>query len=105
MNQHAQQIIRQADSTNRTTIEQENTTTNTEWKRIVSELETHIEILSELSEHWEDFDKRIHAFENQLARLDERNRNVDSVVRSRPHLEDAKSVVRVRIHNLIVCFL
>lgn len=102
LNQQAQQIIRQSDSTNRTNIEEENTTINIEWKRIITELETHIDILRDLSRHWDEFDKRIQSFENQLQRLDERNRNIDTVVRSRPHLEDTKNVVRVCIPRLFI---
>lgn len=95
LNQRVQEILRQADSENRTRIEQENTDVNSEWKRIVTELETRIDIFRDLSKHWENFDKRIREFENQLARLDERNRNVDSSVKSRQHLEETKNVVRV----------
>lgn len=57
-----------------------------------------IEALSGLAQHWEDFDKRIHTFENLLVRLDERQRNVDQLVRSRRHLEDTKNVIQVSEH-------
>lgn len=87
--------MRQADSVNRTHIESENTQINKDWKTIIYELENRIEILRDLSEHWDELDKRIHSFENKLARLDERNRNVDSVVRSKQHLEDTKNVIQV----------
>lgn len=95
LNQRAQDILRQADSINRTQIESENTQINKDWKTTVYELENRIETLRELSEHWDEFDKRIHSFENKLVRLDERNRNVDAVVRSKQHLEDTKNVIQV----------
>lgn len=95
LNQRGQDILRQADSVNRTHIESENTEVNKDWKTIVYKLENRIETLRELSEHWDGFDKRIHSFENKLARLDERNRNVDAVVRSKQHLEDTKNVIQV----------
>lgn len=95
LNQRAQELIRQADSVNRTNIEQENQQINTDWNNTINELEQRIEIITELAQHWEDFDKRVSLFENQLVRLDERNRNVDTVVRSRRHLEDTKNVVQV----------
>lgn len=95
MNQRALDLLRQADSVNRTHIETENTEINEIWKKRLYELENRIETLRELSEHWDEFDKRIHSFENKLARLDERNRNVDSVVRSKQHLEDTKNVIQV----------
>lgn len=95
LNQRAQDILRQADSINRTTIETDNTKVNSDWNNLVTDLENRIDNLSGLAEHWEEFDKRIHLFENQLVRLDERNRNVDAVVRSRKHLEDTKNVIQV----------
>lgn len=95
LNQKAQEILREADITNRGQIEQENTQINRDWKGFITNLENRVEALAGLAQHWEDFDKRINTFENQLTRLDERQRNVDQVVRSRRHLEDTKNVVQV----------
>lgn len=102
LNQKAQEILREADITNRSQIEQENTQINRNWKDIINNLENRVEALAGLAQHWEDFDKRIHNFENQLARLDERQRNVDQVVRSRRHLEDTKNVVQVSRNLFLV---
>lgn len=95
LNAKAQDILRQADPINRSNIEQENTNINRDWNNLVHELENRVETLNGLGQHWEELDKRIHTFESQLARLDERNRNVDPVVRSRRHLEDTKNVIQV----------
>lgn len=103
MNQKAQEILREADINNRSNIEQENTQINRDWKDTVNNLENRIEGLTGLAQHWEDFEKRLHAFENQLVRLDERNRNVDQVVRSRRHLEDTKNVVQVSTQFIYSC--
>lgn len=97
LNKKTQEILREADPINRSNIEQENTQINKDWKDVVDSLENRVEALAGLAQHWEDFDKRIHAFESQLTRLDERNRNVDQVVRSRRHLEDTKNVVQVSV--------
>lgn len=94
-NQRSQDLVRQADSVSRTNIEHQTNQINSDWKNLVSDLENRIENLKGLSQHWEEFDKRIHLLENQLARLDERSRNVDSVVRSKRHLEDTKNVIQV----------
>lgn len=95
LNQKAQEILREADLNNRNSVELENTHINNDWKERIHNLESRVEALAGLAQHWEDFDKRIHTFENQLVRLDERQRNVDQVVRSRRHLEDTKNVVQV----------
>lgn len=61
----------------------------------MNNLENRREALSTLAQHWEDFDHKYIAFENQITRLDERSRHVDPVVRSRRQLEDTKNVIQV----------
>jgi len=93
-NQRSQDLVRQADSVSRANIEQQTNQINSDWKNLVNDLENRIDNLKGLSQHWYEFDKRIHLLENQLVRLDERSRNVDSVVRSKRHLEDTKNVIQ-----------
>lgn len=95
LNDKAQEILRQADTINHSNTEQENLNINKDWNDLVKNLENRLDTLAGLAKHWEDFDKTIHTFENQLIRLDERGQNVDQVVRSRRHLEDIKNVIQV----------
>lgn len=108
LNQKAQEILREADVNNRNCVEQENTQINRDWKETIHNLKNRVDALAGLAQLWEDYDKRIHTFENQLVRLDERQRNVDQVVRSRRHLEDTKHIVQVsqfqKISNNFLAF-
>lgn len=95
MNQRAQELMRLADSTNHTRIDDEITDINADWKKKLHELENHIETLTVLSNHWQDFDKRIESIESQLNRLDEKISNTEFVVKSKQHLLDTKDIYRV----------
>lgn len=95
MNEKAAHILRQADPTNRERIEQQNTDINRDWRLVIDNFETRRDRLAVLAQHWEEFDNKLHAFENQIIRLDERTRHVDPVVRSRRQLEDTKHVIQV----------
>lgn len=101
LNQRTQEILRKADATNHQQIEAETAQLNADWNKKLTDLENHIETIRGLCEHWQGFDKRVHSFENQLTRLDERNRNVDLVVKSKQHLDDTKNVYQVsdRFHS------
>lgn len=95
LNQRAQELMRLADSTNHTRIDDEITDLNNDWKKKLHELENHIETLTVLSNHWQDFDKRIESIESQLNRLDEKISNTEFVVKSKQHLLDTKDIYRV----------
>lgn len=95
LNKKAQEILRQADPTNRERIEKQNTDINRDWRTVIDNFETRKDVLTTLALHWEEFDNKLHAFENQIIRLEERLRNVDPVVRSRRQLEDTKHVIQV----------
>lgn len=99
MNQRAQELIKQADSINHTQIDDETANVNADWNRKIADLENHIEKLNGLCEHWQDFDKRIALFENQLNRLDERSKNIDTAIKSKQHLDDTKNIYRVSVSN------
>lgn len=95
MNQRAQELMRLADSTNHTRIDDEIFDLNNDWKKKLHELENHIETLTVLSNHWRDFDKRIESLDSQLNRLDEKISNTEFVVKSKQHLLDTKDIYRV----------
>lgn len=95
LNQRAQELMRLADSTNHTRIDDEITDLNNDWKKKLHELENHIETLTVLSSHWQDFEKRIESIDSQLNRLDEKISNTEFVVKSKQHLLDTKDIYRV----------
>lgn len=95
LNQRAQELIKQADASNHNRIDNETAQLNGRWTKKLTELEANIEQLNVLSEHWQDFDKRIALFENQLTRLDERCQNVDTAIKSKQQLDDTKAIYQV----------
>lgn len=104
LNQRAQELIRQADSVNHTQIDEETTQLNDSWNKRLDECQNHIETLTGLCGHWQDFEKRIELFENQLTRLDERNQNVDTAIKSKQHLDDTKHIYQVSDWHSIIFF-
>lgn len=102
LNQRAQELIRQADSVNHTQIDEETTQLNDTWNKKLDELQNHIETLTGLCGHWQDFEKRIEQFESQLTRLDERNRNIDTAIKSKQHLDDTKNIYQVSDWHSII---
>lgn len=95
LNQRAQELMRLADSTNHTRIDDEITDLNNDWKKKLHELENHIETLTVLSSHWQGFEKRIESLDSQLNRLDEKISNTEFVVKSKQQLLDTKDIYRV----------
>lgn len=95
MNQRARELMRLADSMNHTEIDDEITKLNSDWNTRLNEVESRIETSTALCTHWEDFEKRIEVFENQLHILRERISNTDFVVKSKQHLFDTKHIYQV----------
>lgn len=104
LNQRAQELIRQADSVNHTQIDEETTQLNDTWNKKLDELQSHTETLTGLCGHWQDFEKRIEQFENQLTRLDERNRNIDTAIKSKQHLDDTKHIYQVSDCHYVILY-
>lgn len=96
LNQRAQEIIRQANSSNHTQIDDETTQLNNAWNKKLADLQNQIDTINALCSHWQDFEKRVEQFENQLTRLDERHRNIDTAIKSKQHLDDIKNVYQVK---------
>lgn len=95
LNERAQAILRQADPPNRERIDAQNAGINGDWSAQVGRFEQRREQLTTLQQQWEQYENRVHAFENQVIRLEERAAHVDPVVRSRRQLEDTKHVIQV----------
>lgn len=103
LNELAHAILRQADPVNRERIDRDHAALNADWAALIARFETRREALAALQQQWEDFENKLHAFETQTIRLDERTRNVDGVVRSRRQLEDTKHVIQVSARGF--CFI
>lgn len=97
LNQRAQDLIKQADASNHNRIDEETAQINARWTKKLTDLEANIEKLNVLGEHWQDFDKRIALFENQLIRLEERCQNVDTAIKSKQQLDDTKTIYQVSV--------
>ncbi|KAL5279677.1 hypothetical protein ACFFRR_003964 [Megaselia abdita] len=52
------------------------------------------ELDSNLADNWDQLEDKLHALEKALERLEDKFRHVDSVVRSRRHLEETKNVIQ-----------
>lgn len=99
LNERAQTILRQADPPNRERIDAQNAAINADWSAQVGRFEQRREQLIALQLQWEQYDNRVHAFENQVIRLEERAAHVDTLVRSRRQLEDTKHVIQVSVNR------
>lgn len=95
LNQRGQELMRLADSENHSRIDDEITDINNDWKKKLLELENRLETLTILSNHWQDFEKRIDLLESQLNRLEEKISRTEFVVKSKQHLLDTKDIYRV----------
>lgn len=104
-NQRGQEIKRQADSINHTQIDDETIQLNNAWNKKLADLQNHLDTLNVLCGQWQEFEKRVEHFENQLIRLDERNRNIDTAIKSKQHLDDTKHIYQVSAVLKIVDFL
>lgn len=96
INQLAQNLIRQADSRNRTVIEKENLALNQLWTDLVGDLENRLESFTNIADLWRELENKFHSLEKSATRLEERARHVDLVVRSRRQLEETKNAIQVQ---------
>ncbi|XP_012271233.1 nesprin-1 isoform X8 [Orussus abietinus] len=88
LNERGVEVLRQADPTNKKIIEAQLAGTTAEWKELVSGLEGRRDALEALSRHWEELETRWTLTEARLNAIEERNKLVDTVVRSKQHLCD-----------------
>lgn len=100
VNQQAQGLIRKADAANRQAIESSNGDLNKQWSDLAEDLKKRRESLQNLADNWDQLEDKLHALEKALERLEDKFRHVDSVVRSRRHLEETKNVIQVSLCNL-----
>lgn len=96
VNQQAQGLIRKADAANRQAIENSNGDLNKHWSDLAEDLKKRRDSLQNLADNWDQLEDKLHALEKAIERLEDKFRHVDSVVRSRRHLEETKNVIQVR---------
>ena len=70
--------------------------TMSDYKKLISGLEGRRDALEALSKHWEEFETRLNGAESQLSAIEEKNKLVDTTVRSKQHLLDSLEVLEVR---------
>lgn len=97
MNERGKEILRQADETNRKTIENQMEEISSDWRDLVSGLEGRRNTLEALYEHWEQFETQWTNVEARLNEIEERNKFTQTIVRSGEYLLDTIGVLNVNI--------
>lgn len=95
LNERGQEVLRLADITNKKAIESQLSEINSEWRELVSGLEGRRDTLEALSQHWEDLEAQWTLIETRLSATEEKNKLVDTVVRSKQHLQDTVKALEV----------
>ncbi|KZC10894.1 Nesprin-1 [Dufourea novaeangliae] len=88
LNERGEEVLRLADASNKKTIETQISEVTAEWKELVSGLEGRRDALEALSKHWEDLEAQWSIIETRVNATEEKNKLVDTVVRSKQHLLD-----------------
>jgi len=95
LNERGQEVLRLADINNKKMIESQLSEINSEWRELVSGLEGRRDALEALSRHWEDLETQWTLIETRLTVTEEKNKFVDTVVRSKQHLHDTVKALEV----------
>ncbi|XP_018395829.1 PREDICTED: nesprin-1 isoform X2 [Cyphomyrmex costatus] len=93
LNERGQEVLRLADINNKKAIESQLSEINLEWHELVSGLEGRRNALEALSQHWEDLEAQWALIESRLTATEEKNKLVDTVVRSKQHLHDTVKIL------------
>lgn len=96
MNERGREVLQLADASNKKTIESQLAEISSEWRELVSGLEGRRDALEALSQHWEDLEAQWAIIETRLTTIEEKNKLVDTVVRSRQHLHDVVKTLEVK---------
>lgn len=88
--------MRLADANNKKAIESQLSEISSEWRELVSGLEGRRDALEALSRHWEDLEAQWALIETRLNAIEEKNKLIDTVVRSKQHLHDTVKALEVR---------
>ncbi|XP_068085330.1 muscle-specific protein 300 kDa [Anabrus simplex] len=94
LNERAREITRQADPSNRETINMQVKNMNTRWTELTDGLESRKDTLHKLSLNWEEFEKKHQNFESLVNANEEKARHIDTIVRSKPQTVEVKQTLQ-----------
>lgn len=95
LDERGREVLRLADASNKKAIETQLSDISSEWRELVSGLEGRRDALESLSRHWEDLEAQWALIETRLNAIEEKNKLVDTVVRSKQHLHDTVKALEV----------
>lgn len=95
LNERSQEVLRLADANNKKTIETQIAEISAEWRELVSGLEGRRDALEALSKHWEDLEAQWSVIEARVNVIEEKSKLLDTVVRSKQHLQDVIKALHV----------
>lgn len=95
LNERGREVLRLADINNKKTIEAQLSEINSKWRELVSGLEGRKNALEALSRHWEDLEAQWTLIETRVTATEEKNKLIDTVVRSKQHLLDTVKALEV----------
>ncbi|XP_071454288.1 muscle-specific protein 300 kDa-like [Hetaerina americana] len=97
LNERGREITRQSDPFNCERVKQQIQNINKDWNNLMHDLESRRDTLNNLSGQWKEFENKWQDFESFLVAYEERARHVDTVVRNKPQIEEA----RTSLHDLL----
>lgn len=96
LNERGREVLRLADANNKKAIDSQLSEIGAEWRELVSGLEGRRDTLEALSRHWEDLEAQWALIETRLTAIEEKNKLIDTVVRSKQHLQDTVKALEVQ---------
>ncbi|XP_029680499.1 nesprin-1 isoform X2 [Formica exsecta] len=88
LNERGQEVLQLADTNNKKAIELQLSEISLEWHELISGFEGRRNALDALSQHWEDLETQWALVETRLTAIEEKNKLIDTVIRSKQHLHD-----------------
>lgn len=95
MKERGQEVLQLADTNNKKAIELQLSEISLEWHELISGFEGRRNALDALSQHWEDLETRWALVETRLTAIEEKNKLIDTVIRSKQHLLDTVKALEV----------
>lgn len=95
LNERGQEILQLADANNKKAIESQLSEITSEWHELISGFEGRRNALDALSQHWEDLETQWALIETRLTAIEEKNKLIDTVIRSKQHLNDTVKALEV----------
>ncbi|XP_043492348.1 nesprin-1 [Polistes fuscatus] len=93
LNERGREVLHLANPRNKKKIEEQSSEITAEWKELVSGLEGRRDALEALSRHWEELEARYSNVETRLNAIEEKSKLIDTIVRSKQHLQDTSKAL------------